>query len=104
MTSSTSTIDNLESAEELLLKVIDVSQELVELLQSQEGLDTQRMSQNGSLMLTTLEELRERIAREIPKLVMYIPFERSSYGAKKDSQIATQKLSVARTYLKDILT
>uniref|UniRef100_A0A7S2SKD5 Uncharacterized protein n=1 Tax=Mucochytrium quahogii TaxID=96639 RepID=A0A7S2SKD5_9STRA len=103
---SKATIENLDATEALLLKVIDKTQ-----ITAQSILDT-RLGQtvnedllvnNGDELLKTLEEIHDRISKEIPNLVYYIPFERSSYGEKKDNDIARQKIMFANKYLSETL-
>jgi hypothetical protein len=47
--------------------------------------------------------VQDRVSREVPSLVKYIPFERSSYGARKDAEIAELKLHFAVDYLAETL-
>lgn len=100
------TLKNLEAAEALLYTVIEHTESAVEHIESRslgQRVNTALLGKTGDNLLTTLDELHDRLSREIPNLVKYVPFERSSYGKKKDAAIAQEKLDFARTHLAQTL-
>jgi len=101
-----SSMGNLDAAEGLLDVVLGIVESVVAHMESQAlgaGADVAFINNKSEELLRTLEEMQERIEKEIPKLVRYIPFERSCYGKKKDADVAKQKLRFAEENLRNIL-
>lgn len=98
------TIANLDTAEELLFDLLRDTRRLTgELVLGNSNLDVAAAQAINASLLDTLAQVHDRVAGEITHLVKYIPFERSSYGSKKDAQVAREKLSFARTFLRETL-
>ncbi|GBG27541.1 Hypothetical Protein FCC1311_037642 [Hondaea fermentalgiana] len=96
------TLANLEAAEALLHAVLEHTESAVEHIESRslgQRVNLPQLSKTGDNLISTLDEVHDRLSREIPNLVKYVPFERSSYGKKKDAAIAQGKLDFARNHL-----
>lgn len=65
--------------------------------------DANVLSEYGKDFLVHLDEIRNCVAKSIPALHNYIPFEKTAYGAIKDKEIADQKIRFAMEHLNSTL-
>ena len=99
-------LSNLDAAEAALVQVLDAAAATaahVHSLGKGHVLDRKLVGEQAARVMGGLEEVHDRISQEVPSLVKYIPFERSSYGACKDAEIADLKLRFAVDYLAEML-
>mmetsp|Transcript_17563 Transcript_17563/g.21614 ORF Transcript_17563/g.21614 Transcript_17563/m.21614 type:complete len:132 (+) Transcript_17563:69-464(+) len=99
-------ISDLERAEDYLVdKVLGNALNVVKHLSSCSAddkltADADLLAGFGKDFLKHLDEIRGCVAKHIPGLNNYIPFEKTAYGAIKDKEIAEQKIKFAIEHLK----
>ena len=100
---SLSNLDAAEAALEQVLEAASGTAQHVHSLGKGHVLDRKLVGEQAATVMSGLEEVQDRVSREVPSLVKYVPFERSSYGARKDAEIAELKLRFAVEYLAETL-
>ncbi len=105
---------NLDVAEVKIVGILDYMISMIEHIKDRglefhEGgliignTDKNQLIENGHAFMNDLLQIQTCIAEEIPRVVKYVPFERSSYGSNKDADISKQKLAFAKDSLRHML-
>mmetsp|Transcript_18122 Transcript_18122/g.33479 ORF Transcript_18122/g.33479 Transcript_18122/m.33479 type:complete len:121 (-) Transcript_18122:378-740(-) len=100
------TTTTLDEAESKLVGIVDTALACVSHLHGLgmgQSADPVVMEQHLEALTGSISEVHDKVTSAIPRLVKYVPFERSSYGAKKDAEIAEQKVKFAADFLRETL-